>query len=327
MPDLRIAFLDSWLQTAAEGSGTAVGIGGLAEALRALGHTVDRIAPPPDALPITLRRLRFNATLPRTFDPARYDLVVGFDIDGVWLRRENREPRTENREHVRHRSSIVHRPSSIVHRPSSIVSDSPIQNPYICSVKGVIAEEALAERGRVRLLFKALARLEGRNTRQADRVVTTSKYCRRKIHQHYRTPLDRIDIVPEGIDVGAWRAALATIPARTDDRPTVLCVARHYPRKRITDLVAAIVSLQRYLPDVQLRIVGDGPERANLEAQARALGLRNVAFVGSLPDAELKREYAHADVFCLPSTQEGFGIVFLEAMVAGLPIVSTTAAA
>lgn len=314
MRSLRIAFLDSWLQSAAEGSGTAVGIGGLADALRLLGHTVERIAPSPDQRSITMRRLLFNWNLSRTFDPAAYDLVVGFDIDGVWLRN-----RGWGIGHGRWFQSVTSQPPTPNRQPPT---------PYVCSVKGVIAEEALAERGRVRLLFQTLARLEGRNTRQAERVVTTSEYCRRKITQHYGTRSDRIALVPEGIDLEAWNAALAAAPPRTDQRPTILCVARHYPRKRIADLIAAFATLRQYLPDAQLRIIGDGPEFANHMEQAGVLGLgTSIALLGSLPDDQVKREYAHADVFCLPSTQEGFGIVFLEAMAAGLPIVSTTAAA
>jgi glycosyltransferase involved in cell wall biosynthesis len=287
---LRIAFLDSWLQTAVEGSGTAVGITGLEHGLREQGHHVDRIAPSHDGLSITLRRLWFNLRLPLSFRRAAYHLVVGFDFDGVWL------------------------------------SHDPW--PYVCSIKGIIAEELRHERGFIRLLFTLLSRLEGSNARRADRVVTTSEYCRQKIALHYGVPLERIGIVPEGIDVETWQAALAQTPPRADARPTILCVARHYPRKHVNDLLRAFAVLRRYLPAAQLRIVGDGPEHQNLLALAEELGITDAAvFLGGISDAEVKAEYAHCDVFCLPSVQEGFGIVFLEAMAAGVPVVSTTAAA
>jgi len=288
---MHIAFLDSWLQSAAEGSGTAVGIGGLAQALLEDGHVVERIVPPPWRMPITWRRLLFNATLSRRLQAATYDLVVGFDFDGVWWARRSTEP-------------------------------------YICSIKGVIAEELQHEQGRNRLLFTLLARLEGANARQADRVITTSEYCRQRIAQHYHVPVERIGIVAEGIDVQAWEQTLRGVPVRTDPDPTILCVARQYPRKHIADLLYAFASLRKYMPEVRLRLVGDGPEHDNLRALAARLNLGSaVTFLGSIPDADVKREYAHCDVFCLPSIQEGFGIVFLEAMVAGKPVVATTAAA
>jgi glycosyltransferase involved in cell wall biosynthesis len=285
----RIALLDSWLQTAMEGSGTAVAIGGLGEELRRQGHQVDRITPQIGRLPITLRRLWFNLTLPFTFDSSAYDVVVGFDFDGVWL---------------------------------------PRKRPYLCSIKGIIAEELQHERGRVRLLFQLLAKFEGRNARRADRVITTSEYCRQRIVEHYGVPADRIRIVPEGIDLAAWEAAFATIPLHSDHRPTILCVARQYPRKHITDLLHAFALLRPYLPSAQLRLVGDGPEHSKLVALAVQLRITDsVHFLGGITDAEVKCEYVHCDVFCLPSVQEGFGIVFLEAMAAGKPIVSITATA
>jgi glycosyltransferase involved in cell wall biosynthesis len=308
---LRIAFLDSWLQSAAEGSGTAVGIGGLLEALEAQGHQVDRIAPPPDNRSITARRLLYNLRLARRFDPSPYDLIVGFDIDGVWRGAGDWRLGTRSRK-----------------KPESPSLQPLATGPYVCSIKGVIAEELQHERGRIRLLFSLLARLEGANARRADRVITTSEYCADRIAFHYNVPRPNIAIVPEGIDVRAWTAALAEAEPRSDQRPTILCVARQYPRKHVADLLRAFARLRRWLPDARLRLVGDGPEHAALRSLAAELGIADATtFLGSIADHEVKREYAHCDVFCLPSVQEGFGIVFLEAMTAGKPIVATTAAA
>ena len=147
---MRIAFIDSWIQSVVEGSGTAAGIGGLQRALLARGHTVARLAPPrPWPRNLTLRRLLFNMHLPALLRATRYDLVVGFDIDGF-------------RWSGRHGST-----------------------PYLASIKGVIAEEMQHEGGRVRALFELLSRLEGANARAADAVLTTSDYCRRAIERHY----------------------------------------------------------------------------------------------------------------------------------------------
>jgi glycosyltransferase involved in cell wall biosynthesis len=290
---MHIAFLDSWIQNVAEGSGTAAAIGGLRGALIASGHDVARLAPPtlwPRNL--TWRRLLFNIQLPALLRALRYDLVVGVDIDG-WLWSGARDRR-----------------------------------PYLVSIKGVIAEEMQHEGGRTRLLFELLSRLEGANARRADAVLTTSAYCRAAIGRHYGVPAGRVRLVPEGIDLARWRHMLAAQP-RASDGATILCVARQYPRKHIADLLLALPAVRQAVPRARAVIVGDGPLHATLRALAAELRLGDAAqFLGSLPDdAQVARCYRQADVFCLPSVQEGFGIVFLEAMAAGLPIVAARAAA
>jgi glycosyltransferase involved in cell wall biosynthesis len=294
---MRIAFLDSWLQDAANGSGTAVAIGGLADNLIARGHQLERLAPvghwPRNLL---LRRLWFNLTLPRRLAAGRYDLVVGFDIDGV---------------RVSGRSGAA----------------------YACSIKGVLAEESRCERGWPRLMLWLLSRLERRNARRAPLVLSTSRYCCERIQAHYGVPAERLALVPEGIDLSLWSpssdpVALARVDAVREPF-TVLCVARQYPRKRVTDLLAAFPLVLAQLPQARLVVIGDGPEHGALAQQLADLGLEaSVQLLGALAsDQEVRAWYQRASIFCLPSIQEGFGIVFLEAMASGLPVVSTTATA
>jgi glycosyltransferase involved in cell wall biosynthesis len=76
-------------------------------------------------------------------------------------------------------------------------------------------------------------------------------------------------------------------------------------------------------------VIGDGPEHGALRELVQRLGLGEVVrLLGALPDdGEVREWYRRSAAFCLPSIQEGFGIVFLEAMASGLPVVSTTATA
>jgi glycosyltransferase involved in cell wall biosynthesis len=90
----------------------------------------------------------------------------------------------------------------------------------------------------------------------------------------------------------------------------------------------AAAAVRARLPGAQVRIVGNGPEREMLDRLHGALGLGDAAvLLGDVSRAALAEEYVNADCFCLPSVQEGFGIVFLEAMAAGLPVVACHAAA
>ena len=290
---MRIAFLDSWIQTTAEGSGTAASIGGLGRALSGRGHQVTRFAPF-TAWPatLTLRRLLFNVQLPALLRQLEYDLIIGFDIDGFLYSAHSRS------------------------------------TPYLACVKGVIAEELLHEQGRTRLLFRLLARLEGHNIRQAEAVLTDSAYGRAAIHKHYRVPEERVRLVPAGIDLARWHGIARQVP-RSSDGMTILCVARQYPRKHIADLLRAMVSVRQAVPGAHAVIIGDGPEHERLLALADELQLSGaVQFLGAIPDDDqVAHWYRRADIFCLPSVQENFGIVFVEAMANGLPIVATRAAA
>jgi glycosyltransferase involved in cell wall biosynthesis len=138
----------------------------------------------------------------------------------------------------------------------------------------------------------------------------------------------RIRVVPEPIDLGEWRRRFAAVAARTSTSPTVLSVARMYPRKRLEDLVHASARVASRIQDVRVRIVGDGPESVRVRALARRLGLDTVVtFLGEVTRSQLAVEYMSADCFCLPTVQEGFGLVFAEAMAAGLPVVACHAAA
>jgi len=286
---VKFAFLTSTPLSPTEGSGTFVGIRELERALEALGHAVE-------IRPLRLRsgfhtldRWLYNAGL--VLAPPDADVVVGFDLDGfLWARRR--------------------------------------RIPFVASLKGIIADELLNERGRTRALLSIQARWERRNVALADRVLVTSRYCAGVVERLYGVPSKRIAVVPEPIDLEDWQGRFARAPRRPSERPTILSVARMYPRKRLEDLLEAVALLCRRLPDVRLSIVGDGPDRDRLLRRYATLGLGEaVVFLGEVSRSRLAEEYANADCFCLPSVQEGFGIVFLEAMAAGLPIVACRAAA
>lgn len=87
-------------------------------------------------------------------------------------------------------------------------------------------------------------------------------------------------------------------------------------------VIAALKRLAAAHPDLDYVIVGDGDDRARLEQLARQLGIaERVHFAGRVSDSELVDYYRLADVFVMPSTKEGFGIVFLEAAASGLPVI------
>ncbi len=105
----------------------------------------------------------------------------------------------------------------------------------------------------------------------------------------------------------------------------LLLVARLDPRERLKghrELIRVLPALRSHDPDVQLVFPGPGADRKNLIALARGLGVASSVFLpGWLPVVELRRLYESCYAFVMPSRQEGFGLVYLEAMNAGKPCV------
>jgi glycosyltransferase involved in cell wall biosynthesis len=287
---LRLRFITSTPWNIQRGSGTFVGIDALARAVRDSGVAVE-VTTPRLHLPVyTLERIAFNEAL--GFSRKRgFDATVGFDLDGY---------RIAGRE----------------------------GHPHVAALKGVIADEFRQEAGMTRATMALQGRFEAIHVHRADLVLATSRHSAEAARRAYHLP-QRPRIVPELIDLAAWRALLCSQRVEPDAADfTVLSVCRFYPRKRLHKLLEATAQLRGRIPRLALRLVGNGPEAARLHALCRELRLEGtVHFAGDVSREQLAAEYSRCDVFCLPSVQEGFGIVFLEAMGADKPIVAARAAA
>ena len=129
-----------------------------------------------------------------------------------------------------------------------------------------------------------------------------------------------------GIDINFFRPYVPEYPVYL--RKSVLFVARLVEKKGCTHLIQAMQQVQSRFPDARLVIIGDGPERSSLEAQARSLGVQ-CDFRGAQPSSVVRQEISSARVFCVPSVtarsgdSEGLGIVFAEAQAMGVPVVSS----
>jgi colanic acid/amylovoran biosynthesis glycosyltransferase len=106
---------------------------------------------------------------------------------------------------------------------------------------------------------------------------------------------------------------------------TFAYVGRLYLQKGLSFLVDAFAALQtRESQEVSLMIVGDGPDEAVLRSRCETKKLRNVTFCGFQDAETLPRFYAASDAFVFPTLGEPFGLVVLEAMASGLPVIATT---
>lgn len=158
--------------------------------------------------------------------------------------------------------------------------------------------------------------------RSADRIIAVSDHTREQLRDLYRFDEDRLVTIPPGIDTERFRPVEERHPAVDPERESILVLSRLDPRKGIDTAIRAFAELDR--PGAELLIAGTGRLEASLKELADELGVRaDVRFLGFVPDEELPSLYSSVDLFVLPSEYEGFGIVFMEAMACGTPVVGT----
>ncbi len=161
-----------------------------------------------------------------------------------------------------------------------------------------------------------------------DRVVTLSEPMRREIAEIGGIDPAKVEIVPQGIRVGAFDVPAGTrerVRAALDvaeDAPVAVAIGRMQPQKRFDRLLDAWAVVVRELPRARLWIVGEGPLSGTVERRRAELGLGgSVALLGFRRD--VADVFAGADCLAMSSDDEGIPVVAMEAMAAGRPVVST----
>ena len=170
---------------------------------------------------------------------------------------------------------------------------------------------------------------------RADRVILVSDKLRTRYGlDQWATDLDKYRVIYNGVHLSdVVREVPPGVPAFNDDgsegeaepaEPVLLTVGFLRGAKGHAYVIQALPALVRTYPNLTYRIVGQGAERAALTQLAGDLGVQNhVVFCGELPHAAAMREMAACDVMVLPSWDEGFGVVYLEALAHAKPIIGT----
>jgi L-malate glycosyltransferase len=161
---------------------------------------------------------------------------------------------------------------------------------------------------------------------KSDGITAVSDYLKRETVDRFHVPADGIEVIHNFVDPELYRRG--SYPCRKEtflrpDEMLVMHVSNFRPVKRIADVVRIFARIHKQVPS-KLMFVGDGPERPKAMAEAEALGITNrVIFLGKQDSvAELM---TCADLLLLPSSSESFGLVALEAMASGVPVVSSNA--
>lgn len=197
--------------------------------------------------------------------------------------------------------------------------------PHVITVHG---GDAFALRGSFLARFKRFA------LRHADAVTVNSSVTEVAVRQlgPGLTPVHRIPMGVSIARVSSESPDVVGIKARYchADGPLLVFVGRVVEEKGVRDLIDAVATLRADLPDVRALVIGEGQDRAELEIYTATIGLaEHVKFTGWVQSVDVPNYMAAADIFVGPSRQSGDGwveaqgLTFLEAMVAGVPVIAT----
>jgi phosphatidylinositol alpha-mannosyltransferase len=270
--------------------------------LRKLGHEIDVITsrfPGHEDDSEGVIRLGRNILVPNlgAFSNVNADLGVGREVERV-LRR--------NEYDVIH----IHEPLSPTLPLAAIGSAPPdatlVGTFHACGARG------MGYRIFRRILLRYASRLDSR--------IAVSRAAR---HYVSRFMGGQYNIIPNGVDPIRFHPKNLPLDGLESSCPTILFVGRFYPRKGFHVLMSALPRIVKEVPDVRVLVAGDGPLAPWYRSQAKRAPCE-VRFLGELSLREIPRAYRSASVFVAPSTgQESFGIVHLEAMASGVPIVAS----
>jgi glycogen(starch) synthase len=159
-------------------------------------------------------------------------------------------------------------------------------------------------------------------TYQATRVIACSAYMEAEVISTFDLPPNKVDAVPNGVDAPAWAPPPGS-PPRGAGGPLVVTWGRIQYEKGFQTLVLAVPGLRDAVPGLKVVVAGRGSYLSELESLAQRIGVEpTVQFAGFVPDAELQRLLHAASAVVIPSLYEPFGIVALEALAAGAPLVA-----
>ncbi|MEM9510511.1 MAG: glycosyltransferase family 4 protein [Cyanobacteria bacterium P01_E01_bin.35] len=180
------------------------------------------------------------------------------------------------------------------------------------------------------LAIKIKKRLEESVYQRSQQFIVLSETFRDILHQEYQVPLERINVIPGGVDLERFDIKVSSQDARSKlgweaTRPTIFCIRRLAKRMGLENLVTAMTEVRAAVPDVLLYIAGKGELVNTLQTQIVELGLeQNIKLLGYVSDQDLPLCYRGANFSIVPTVAlEGFGLIVVESLAAGTPVLGT----
>lgn len=204
-----------------------------------------------------------------------------------------------------------------------------IKLPYVVHFHGPWTDESYF--GKKEPIFAHIKRfIEKSCYKKASALIVLSSSFRDILHDRYDIPLDRIHIIPGGTDIQRFDIDMDKRQAREklglpEGKPIIFCIRRLAERMGIGNLISAMKDVHKNHPDAVLYIAGIGPLERTLRNQIEEEGLSDCVKLLGFVDDELLPYYYRAATFCVVPTQglEGFGLIIIESMAAGTPVIGT----
>jgi glycosyltransferase involved in cell wall biosynthesis len=180
------------------------------------------------------------------------------------------------------------------------------------------------------LNIRARRFVEKKVLNQSDRIAVLSRFTQERLANAYGIPSGKMVVIPGGVDLQRFSPPVDKMEIRRhlsipEQRMIAFTVRDLEPRMGLENLIYAFREVIKELPDSYLILGGHGPLMNRLMSLARELGVEDyIRFVGFIPEEELPDYYRTADVFILPTVElEGFGLITLEALASGIPVLGT----
>jgi phosphatidylinositol alpha-mannosyltransferase len=308
---LRIAIVSQAYHPAV--GGVTEHVDGTARALRARGHEVTIVTSrfgspgePAAASSDGVRVVRLGRNFVIPFNGAENNLAVGWDLGSrlAAIFAPGGRPAFD----------VVH-----VHCPiSPFLPLLAIDAARAAGIPLVGTFHTASDGDAVIRIFRAPLR---RFVARLSRVIAVSEAAREYAARHFPAPMT---VIPNGVDLERFRPGEPRLARYDDGVPNILFVGRFDPRKGLPELLLACERLARDGRAFRVVLVGDGRLRGVAERMAGGTLRGRVHFEGRVPHDRLPSYYATADVFCSPARGgESFGMVLLEAMALGVPVLAT----
>lgn len=210
---------------------------------------------------------------------------------------------------------LIHAHAALPCGEAAVPIAAELKVPCVVSIHGL---DVFADRQCGPWLGQWAKRLSLHVYQRASRIVCISEKVRQRLPKDLQA---KATVVYNGVDVELFSPI-----AEVASRQRVLSVGNLIPTKDHALLLRAFAQVLKTVPEAQLEIVGEGPERMRLQALAASLGIcSHVAFRGRQDRTQVARAMQACDVFALPSRYEGLGCVYLEAMACGKPVIACAA--